>query len=145
MLGEVGDSYALLGGNRISRFSVSTQSLDRIWLVYRASTFASQGGLVKIASYGIEVPVPQAVKLLPAAIQQNPMHMVLPCQGLADAVRIGKPLRAMDTEGMYPKTGIARHQKPGLATQVHHPVNGPLMPMASNVFPYGPSPLGQPA
>ena len=81
----------------------------------------------------------------PLAIQQNPMHMVLPCQGIADAVRIGKPLRATDTEGMYPKTGIGRHQKPGLATQVIHPVNGPLMPIASNVFPYGPSPLGQPA
>ena len=95
-------------------------------------------------SYGIDVAVPQPAKLLPAAIQQNPMHMVLPCQGLADAVRIGKPLRATDTEGMYPKTGVARHQKPGLATQAKHPVNGPLMPVASNVFPFGPSPLGQP-
>ena len=34
-----------------SRFSVSTQSLDRIWLVYRASTFSTQGGLAKIAGY----------------------------------------------------------------------------------------------
>ena len=35
-----------------SRFSVSTQSLDRIWLVYRdGGTYAAQGGLVKIAGY----------------------------------------------------------------------------------------------
>ena len=95
-------------------------------------------------SYGIDIPVPQTPKLIPGAIQQNAMHMVLPCQGIADAVRIGKPLRATDTEGMYPKTGIGRHQKPGLATRVIHPVNGPLMPIASNVFPYGPSALAQP-
>ena len=87
---------------------------------------------------------PSDARLLPAAIQQNPMHQVLPRQGLADAVRIGKPQRADDTEGMYPKTGYARGQKPGLATMPEHPVSGPLMPIASNFFPYGPSPLGQP-
>jgi hypothetical protein len=35
-----------------SRFSVSTQSLDRIWLVYRdGNTFATQGGLKRIQGY----------------------------------------------------------------------------------------------
>ena len=99
---------------------------------------------IRDPSYGIDIPLPPAPKLLPAAIQQNPLHQVLPRQGIVDAVRIGRPQRATGTEGMYPKTGIARHQKPGLATQANHPVDGPLMPIASNVFPYGPSPLGQP-
>ena len=99
---------------------------------------------IRDPSYGVDIPLPPALKLLPAAIQQNPMHQVLPRQGLADAIRIGKPQRASDTEGMYPKTGYARGQKPGLATVPEHPVSGPLMPIASNFFPYGPSPLGQP-
>ena len=35
-----------------SRFSVSTQSLDRIWMVYRdGTTYATQGGLVRVAGY----------------------------------------------------------------------------------------------
>ena len=32
-------------------------------------------------SYGVDIPLPPAPKLLPAAIQQNPMHQVLPLQG----------------------------------------------------------------
>ena len=98
---------------------------------------------IRDPSYGVDIPLPPAPRLLPSAIQQNPMHQVLPRQGLADAVRIGKPQRADDTEGMYPKTGYARGQKPGLATLPEHPISGPLMPIASNFFPYGPSPLGQ--
>ena len=90
---------------------------------------------IRDPSYGVDIPLPPAPKLLPAAIQQNPMHQVLPRQGLADAIRIGKPQRATDTEGMYPKTGYARGQKPGLATVPEHPVSGPLMPIASNFFP----------
>ena len=35
-----------------SQFSVSTQSLDRIWMVYRdGTTYAAQGGLVRVAGY----------------------------------------------------------------------------------------------
>ena len=88
--------------------------------------------------YGEYIPLPKPAPLLPGAIQQNALHKVLPIQGLPDAVRVGKPKRAHDTEGMYPKTGIARGQKPGLATLREHPVNGPLMPTTSNIFPYGP-------
>ena len=72
-------------------------------------------------------------------------HSGWPVTIIADAVRIGRPQRATDTEGMYPKTGYARHQKPGLATLAEHPVGGALMPIASNFFPYGASTLGQPA
>ena len=100
---------------------------------------------IRDASYGVDIRLPPPPKLIPAAIQQNPLHQVLPCQGIADAVRIGKPQRATDTEGMYPKTGYARHQKPGLATLAEHPAGGALMPIASNFFPYGASTLGQPA
>lgn len=93
---------------------------------------------------GNRVPVPQPAKILPSALQQNPMRQVLPLQGVPDAIRIGRPQRATDTEGMYPQTGYARGQKLGLATMPEHPVMGPKMPIASNYFPFGPSPLGQP-
>ena len=94
---------------------------------------------------GVNTPPPAAPKLLPAAIQQNPMHQVIPCQGIGDAVRVGRPANAPDTNGMYPQTGFARGQRPGLATDSMHPINGPLMPpTASNFFPFGPSPLRQP-
>ena len=96
-------------------------------------------------SYGVDIPLPKPAPLLPSAIQENPLRKVLAIQGLPDAVRVGRPKRAHDTEGMYPKTGYARHQKPGLATLAEHPVNGPLMPIASNYYPFGPSRLGQPA
>ena len=62
---------------------------------------------IRDPSYGVDTLLPPAPRLLPAAIQQNPMHQVLPRQGLADAIRIGKPQRADDTEGMHPKTGYA--------------------------------------
>ena len=100
---------------------------------------------IRDPSYGVEVLLPPAPKLLPGAIQQNPMREVLICQGVSDAVRIGRPQRASDTEGMYPKPGIARHQKFGLAYLPEKPISGPLMPNAGNFFPYGPSPLGQPS
>ena len=94
---------------------------------------------------GLRTPPPDAPRLLPSAIQQNPMHQVLPCQGIGDAVRVGRPANAPDTNGMYPQTGYARGQRPGLATDARHPVNGPLMPAAaSNFYPFAPSPLGQP-
>ena len=60
---------------------------------------------IRDASYGVDIRLPPPPKLLPSAIQQNQLHQVLPCQGIADAVRIGRPQRATDTEGMYPKTG----------------------------------------
>ena len=89
-------------------------------------------------SYGVDIPLPKPAPLLPSAIQENPTHKVLAIQGLPDAVSVGRPKRAHDTEGMYPKTGYARGQKPGLATLLQHLVVGPTMPSASNIFPYGP-------
>lgn len=97
------------------------------------------------ASGGMRTPPPLAPKLLPAAIQQNPMHMVLPLARIPGDVVVGPPVWATDTEGMYPKPGVGRHEKPGLAYLVEKPNNLPLMPRASNYFPFGPSPLGQPA
>ena len=123
---------------------LTQESLRHLTLVSMVAQDVRPVTGIRDPSYGVDIPLPPAPKLLPAAIQQNPMHQVLPRQGLADAIRIGKPQRATDTEGMYPKTGYARGQKPGLATVPEHPVSGPLMPIASNFFPYGPSPLGQP-
>ena len=96
------------------------------------------------ATVGVFYPVPKPASLLPSAIQQNPLHKVLPCKGLAEAVRVGRPPKAKETEGMYPKPGVGRHQKKGLAYLAEKPTSGPLLPVASNFFPFGPSPLGQP-
>ena len=92
---------------------------------------------IRDPSYGVDIPLPPAPRLLPAAIQQNPMHQVLPRQGLADAVRIGKPQRADDTEGMYPK-GLYRFKlQQGTYNQAtgQQPFQNP--PAAALNFPLG--------
>jgi len=94
---------------------------------------------------GLYTPPPSGPKLVPSASQQNPMRMVLPCQESAFARRVGRPANAPDTHGMYPQTGYARGQRPGLASDPQKPVDGPLpVTSASNYFPFAPSRLGQP-
>ena len=93
---------------------------------------------------GLRTPLPKPVRILPGAIQQNPMHAVLPCKGLPDNVRVGRPERGTNTEGMCPKTGIGRHEKPGLAYLSEKPNTGPIMPIADNFYPAMNSRLGQP-
>jgi hypothetical protein len=57
------------------------------------------------------------------------MHGVLPCKGQPEAVRLGR-FESSLTGGMYPQTGYARHQKPGLAIDHDKPMHGAVMPIA---------------
>ena len=46
---------------------------------------------------------------------------------------------------MFPKSGIARHQKKGLAFMImNRPIDSPLMPISDSDFAFGNSKLGQP-
>ena len=95
------------------------------------------------ASDGMRVMLPLPIKILPAAIQQNHMRIVLPCKGNADNVRYIKSVPSM-MGGIYPQTGIGRHQPAGLATQADKPMNLPLMPLANTFYPALNNTLGQP-
>ena len=82
---------------------------------------------------GMRKPPPIGPRLLPGAIQQNPLHAVLPCKPEPGGVRIFHSKTSM-TGGMYPQTGIGRHQPKGLATQTDKPTNLPLMPLANTFY-----------
>ena len=47
--------------------------------------------------------------------------------------------------GTYPQTGVGRHEKKGLAYDIHKPNNLKLMPRASSLFGGANNKLGQPA
>jgi hypothetical protein len=66
---------------------------------------------------------------------------VLPLKGEPEAVRYGRPVRSL-TEHMYPKTGYARFQPKGLATNHNKPMDGPIMPIAGFYNPDAPNVLG---
>ena len=87
----------------------------------------------KGASDGMKVPLPLPPRLLPSAIQENHMRGVLPCKGNSDNVRLFHSVTSM-TGGMYPQTGIGRHQQKGLATLADKPMNLPLMPLTNTFY-----------
>ncbi len=67
---------------------------------------------------------------------------VLPCKGEPETVRTARSSTSL-TDGMYPHTGYARHQKPGLAVDFNKPTNGPIMPVFGNFDVLKKNPLGQ--
>ena len=93
---------------------------------------------------GSRKQLPLAPKILSAALQQNPLHKVLPCKEDFNSRRIGKPVRGRKNENMFPQTGYARGQPMGLASDPRKPMNGPLMPIPSSFYAALPNPLGQP-
>lgn len=58
---------------------------------------------------------------------------VLPCKpGWNNGNRVLRRAPIHSSGGIYPQTGIARHQKPGLAYDAAKPLRLPLIPHASN-------------
>ena len=76
---------------------------------------------------------------------------VMPCKGATSVGFAGgasRVLRRPDIPyqgGLYPHTGIARHQQRGLAYNKETPINLPLMPIADSFNAGLNSRLGQPA
>ena len=93
---------------------------------------------------GMYTLLPPAPRLLPGAIQQNPLKKVLSCKPEIGSRIVGKPSRSGRYEHMYPPTGYARHQPMGLASDPNKPMDLPLMPLASSFYAALPNTLGQP-
>ena len=64
--------------------------------------------------------------------QRDPGMQVLNCKPIGKSV-IRRP-GANNTQGMYPKSGNERHDKPGLASSFRHPTNTPLLKQAGSHF-----------
>jgi len=71
----------------------------------------------------------------------NPSRIVLPCKADRESVYFGRPFKEKNN-WMYPSTGYARNQLPGLATDFNKPMNLPIMPIASYFNPLLTNTLG---
>jgi hypothetical protein len=78
---------------------------------------------------GLYTPLPKHPDQFTPNLQTKTMNGVLHCKGQPEAIKYGRPQSSL-TEGMYPATGYARHQKPGLATDFNKPMDRPIMPLA---------------
>jgi hypothetical protein len=88
---------------------------------------------------------PMAPKLLNNAIQPSTLRKVLGKSNF-NSIIVVRSQPAPSTDGMFPKQGIARHQKRGLAYEdiPGKKIDGPLMPLADSNFAFLNSKLGQP-
>ena len=87
-------------------------------------------------------PYIKAPKLMPDNIDYSSRRQVLPCKGITHKVLRREAVPSAGA--LVPPTGIARHEKRGLAYLVEKPINLPIMPM-SNPFSSGMNnPLAQP-
>ena len=88
---------------------------------------------------------PMAPPLINNAIQPSTLRKVLG-KANPNAVIVVRPPPVPCSHGMYPKTGIFRHEKKGLAYEAipAKRIDGPIMPIADSNFAYLNSKLGQP-
>ena len=90
---------------------------------------------------------PPAPPLLNNAIQPSTVRKVLGKENPNARILVSTP-PPPSTDGMYPKQGIARHQKKGLAYAAipsKRVLNGPIMPLADSRFAFANNKLGQPS
>ena len=89
--------------------------------------------------------IPKAPPLLNNAIQPSHMRKVLGKSNFNSTI-MPRTEPVPETDGMYPKQGIARHEKKGLAYNVipGKKINVPIMPLASSTFASMNNKLGQP-
>lgn len=87
--------------------------------------------------------IPAAPKLINNANQPSSLRKVLG-KANPNSVIIPRPPYVPDTDGMYPKEGIARHQQKGLAYELipGKKIDGPIMPLADSAFAFLNSKLG---
>ena len=88
--------------------------------------------------------IPKAPPLLNNAIQPNHLRKVLG-KGNFNSVIMPRTEPVPETDSMYPKQGIARHEKKGLAYNVipGKRLNVPILPIADSTFAYRNNKLGQ--
>ena len=88
--------------------------------------------------------IPTAPKLLNRAIAPHPLRKVLGKETYGTRA-ISHPQPVPSTDGMAPKSGIARHQTKGLAYMaMNRPIDQPIMPTTDSDFVFLNSKLGQP-
>ena len=88
--------------------------------------------------------IPTAPKLLNRAIAPHPLRKVLGKETYGTRA-ISRPQPVPSTDGMTPKSGIARHQTKGLAYMaMNRPIDQPIMPTADSDFVFLNAKLGQP-
>ena len=92
--------------------------------------------------------IPSATKappLLNNAIQPSTLRKVLG-KSNPNSIIIPRPQPVPSTDGMYPKEGIFRHQRKGLAYQCipGKTIDGPIMPLSDSSFAWMNNKLGQP-
>ena len=89
--------------------------------------------------------IPLPPKIINNANQPSSLRKVLG-KSNPDAVIIPRPQPIPSTDSMYPKQGIFRHEKKGLAYEAISGkiINGPIMPLASSDFAFLDNKLGQP-
>ena len=90
--------------------------------------------------------IPTAPKLLNNAIQPSSLRKVLGKSNF-NSIIVVRAQPSPSTDGMFPKQGIARHQRKGLAYESipGKIIDGPIMPLADSLFPFLNSKLGQPS
>ena len=88
---------------------------------------------------------PMAPPLMNNAIQPSSLRKVLG-KSNPNSIIIPRPQPVPSTDGMYPKQGIFRHQRKGLAYEAipGKKVDGPIMPLADSNFAFLNNKLGQP-
>ena len=88
-----------------------------------------------------EVKYTKAPPILNSAIDYSTRNGVLPCRGITNHIlRSPNPIPA--SNAYQAPMGIGRGQDKGLAYSSRHPLNLPIMPIASSVFPGQNSTLG---
>ncbi len=85
---------------------------------------------------------PIAPKLMPNNIETSTRRNVLPCKGITHHVLRRPPVPAAG--GMVPPTGIARHEKQGLAYLPEKPLNLPILHYSNPYDSALNNPLGKP-
>lgn len=85
---------------------------------------------------------PIAPKLMPNILDPSTRRNVLPCKGITHHVLRRPPVPSEG--GMVPPTGIARHEKRGLAYLPEKPLELPIMPYSNPVNSAFNNPLGRP-
>ena len=89
--------------------------------------------------------IPKAPKLLNNAIQPSTLRKVLGKSNF-NSIIVPRSQPVPQTDGMFPKQGIARHQQKGLAFEVipGKKIDGPIMPLADSNFAFLNNKLGKP-
>lgn len=101
-----------------------------------------RGSYVRNPSAKVFDNVPKPPRDLNATLDPSFPRGVLHCKGEPEGVRTARAATDL-TSGMYPHTGYARHQKPGLAVDFNKPMNGKIMPVFGNYDVLKKNPLGQ--